>query len=147
MSANTSPIFPLTPYVASANLTAITACATRAPIASANLATNNIIQLTATSSNGLRIDKIQAQGASTSITAPTAAQLVQIWYFDGTTAWLQYEIPMTVITPSTTAVAFNGVYYPLNMVLPSTGQLYVSTTVTTTAATTAFVVTAWGGSY
>ncbi len=147
MGANNQPIFPGSPAVGNANLTAVSACTTRAPIATANLATNNLVQLVPTTTNGLRIDKIQVQAASSSITSATAAQLVQLWLYDGTTAWLIAEIAVTAITPSTTAAGFNGAYYPTNLVIPATYSLYVSTTVATTASTTALIVTAFGGDY
>ena len=152
MAANTSPIFPLTPYIVTADLTAATACTTRAPTVTASLAGANILPLTAVSTNGLRIDRIQVKGSSTSITAPTASQLVQIWDWDGTKAYLIDEIQVSLITPSTTAASFQGmnVYNssPTNtLVLPATHALYVSTTITTTASTTALIVTLFGGQY
>lgn len=147
MAANTNPVFPLTPYCKSASLAAVTACATRAPIATADLATNNLVELVGTSTNGRKIDRIQVQACSSSITAATAAQLVQLWEWDGTTAWLIDEIVVTSLTPSVSAVSYATSKSYTNLVLPSTHKLYVSTTVTTTASTTALQVTAFGGDY
>ncbi len=147
MAANVNAIVPIAPYVKSLSLAAVTANTTRAPTATADLAAANIFALTAASTNGLRIDKIQVQACSSVITAPTAAQVVTIWEWDGTTAWPIDEIPVTVVTPSTTAVAFSAYHVYTNLVLPPTHVLYASTTVTTTATTTALCVTAFGGTY
>lgn len=148
MAVTATPIFAQTPYVKSLTLAAQTACTTRAPTATASLAAANIISFVPTSTNGLRIDSFQVQACSSSITAPTAANLVQIWVWDATNAYLLLEIPITVQTPSTTSSAFTTTYTlatPLN--LPSTFALYASVTVTTTASTTALQVMAFGGAY
>jgi hypothetical protein len=145
MSANTSPIYPIAPYIGTASLTAVTACTTRAPLAVVDLASNNLVQLTQTTNNGVRIDKIQVQACSTSITAPTANQSVLIWLCDGVTAWVIDEIPVTATTPSTIASAFQLSRAYSILVLPSTHTLYTSTTVTTTASTTALAVIVFGG--
>lgn len=147
MAANIYPIFPGTPYAISASLTAATACTTRAPTATANLAAANIVALTGTSTNGRRIDKIQVQAASTSITAPTVAQVVGIWMWDGTTAYLIDEIEVAAVTPSTTTVAFVTSNSYTDLVLPAAFKLYMSTTITTTASTTALTVSVFGGDY
>lgn len=155
MAANTSPIYPLTPAAFFCNLTAVTACTTRAPTATASLAAANITVLvpagaaqTPASTAGTRIDKITVEGASSAITAPTAAQTVQIWWHDGTTAYQYDEIAVTVVTPSATGTAaFQGSKSYTNLVLPVGHALYASTTVTTTASTTALMVIANGGTY
>lgn len=147
MAANTKPVFPLTPYAAVANLSAVTACSTRGPTAAAGLAAANISVLVPTgSANGRKIDTIKVEASSTSITAPTAAQLVQLWLFDGTTAYLWKEIQVKLVTPSTSSPAFETEILA-NLVLPPTWGLYVSTTITTTAATTAITVQAFGGDF
>jgi hypothetical protein len=145
MAVTSTPVFAQTPYSVSVNLTAQTACTTRGPTATASLAGANIIQFVPTSTNGARIDYILVKAASTSITAATAANLVQIWNWDGTTAWLTDEIPVSAVTPSTTAAGFSTIYsYANGLYLPSTNRLYVSLTVTTTASTTALTATAFG---
>lgn len=146
MAAGTSTIFPASPYVVNASLAAVTACSTRAPTATASLAAANISILCPASTNGVRVDKIQVQACSSSITAPTVAQTVLIWEWDGTTAWVIDEIAVTAVTPSTTTAAFSTAK-SYNYALPSTHALYISTTVTTTAATTALQVTLYGGLY
>ena len=146
MTTTPTPVFAQTPSITSVTLAAQTACTTRAPTATASLAGANIIQFVNTSTNGLRIDSIKVQACSSSITAATAANIVQIWIWDGTTAWLNDEILVTAVTPSTTAAAFSTIYtYAQPLILPSTYKLYVSLTVTTTASTTALLVTANGG--
>ena len=150
MSANIYPIYPIAPYAVAASLSATTACATRAPVPVANLAANNIIQLVPANvgaGNGVRIDKIQVQGSSSSETAATTAGLVTIWMNDGTNAWVIDEIQMTGVTPSATTPSENKYHTYTNLVLPATYSLYVSTSVTTTASTNAISVQAFGGTY
>jgi hypothetical protein len=154
MAANVQAIYPLTPYFASTSLAAVTACTTRAPTGTASLAAANIVVLvpagasqTPASTAGTRIDKIQVQACSSSITAATAAQTVLVWWWDGTTAWVVDEIIVTLTAPTTTAVAFQGSKSYQNWTLPTGHALYVSTTITTTATTTALSVQAFGGTY
>jgi hypothetical protein len=52
-----------------------------------------------------------------------------------------------VVNPSFTTPAFNTFKNYTNLVIPSTFSLYASTTVTTTASTTALSVTTFGGAY
>ncbi len=147
---NFSPIYPLNPYAVTGSLAAVTACTTRAPTATASLAAANIsvlVPASAGNGNGVRIDRIQVQACSSSFTAATAAQTVLIWLWDGTTAWVIDEITVTLTTPSTTAKAFNTFNTYTNLLLPSTFALYISTSITTTASTTALQVTALGGAY
>lgn len=147
MAANVQPIFPVTPVASFADLTSITACTTRAPTATAGLAAANIIQLLDVSTNGQRVDTIRVKGASSSFTAATAAQTVTIWQWDGTKAWPIREILVTLTTPSTTVASFEGSATFTDLILPPTHKLYVSTSITTTAATTALIVEAVGGAY
>ena len=83
----------------------------------------------------------------TAVTA-NAANLVDIWMWDGTTAFMILEIAVTAVTPSTTSASFTTNYtFSAPLVLPAAFALYASTTVTTTAAGTALQVTAYGGAY
>lgn len=147
MAANQAPIYPIAPYAVNGTLAAVTACTTRAPTATASLAAANITILVPVSTNGVRIDKIQVQACSSAFTAATAAQTVLIWMWDGTNAYVVDEIPVVLTTPSTTAIAFNTSHSYTNLVLPATFALYMSTSVTTTASTTALSVQAFGGLY
>ena len=147
MPVTATPIFAQTPYVKSTSFAATTACTTRAPTVTASLAAANIFEICPVSTNGRRIDKITVNACSTSITAPTAAQLVGIWLWDGTTAYLIDEIVVALQTPSTTSPAFVGSKTYDTLILPAAFKLFASTTVTTTAATTALSVTVFGGDY
>ena len=148
MAVTSTPIFAQTPYAKTLTLAAQTACTTRAPTATASLAGANITAFVPTSTNGLRIDSIQVNAAGTSISTINAANIVGIWLWDGTTAFLIQEILVTAVTPSTTAAAFTTTYtFPAPLVMPAAFALYASTTVTTTAAGTALQVTAFGGAY
>jgi hypothetical protein len=112
------------------------------------LAGANITAFVPASTNGLRIDSIQVNNCGTGITTANAANLVGVWMWDGTTAFLIAEIAVTATTPSTTAAAFTTTYtFPQPLNLPAAFALYASTTVTTTAAGTALQVTAYGGAY
>jgi len=63
---------------------------------------------------------------------------------DGTTAYLIKEIITTLVTPSTTVASYNSGPVSLNVVLPPAFSLYVSTSITTTASTTALSISAFG---
>ena len=148
MPVTATPIFAQTPYAKTLTLAAQTACTTRAPTATASLAGANIIAFVPVSTNGLRIDSIQVNAVGTSISTANAANLVDIWMWDGTTAFMILEIAVTAVTPSTTAASFTTTYtFPAPLVLPAAFALYASTTVTTTAAGTALQVAAFGGAY
>jgi len=125
MAANTAPIFPLTPVIGIATLTSPTALTTRTNI----IGTTGLTQLTPTSTNGKKVPLITVQSTQTSV-----AGLLSIWLYNGTTSYLIDEIPITAVTPSTTAIAFSVQrYYETlwnsSIVLPPTYQLYVSVTV------------------
>ena len=63
------------------NGSAITACTTRAPTATALLAAANIsVALAAEANVDQKISKITVKASSSSFTAPTASQLVQVWH-------------------------------------------------------------------
>lgn len=148
MAVTSTPIFAQTPYAKTLTLVAQTACTTRAPTATASLAGANITAFVPVSTNGLRIDSIQVNAAGTGITTANAANLVDIWLWDGTTAFMILEVAVTAVTPGTVTAAFTTTYtFPAPLVLPAAFALYASTTVTTTAAGTALQVTAFGGAY
>ena len=148
MAVTSTPIFAQTPYAKTLTLAAQTAATTRAPTATASLAGANIVAFVPVSTNGLRIDSIQVNACGTGITTANAANLVDIWLWDGTTAFMILEIAVTAVTPSATAAAFTTTYtFPAPLILPAAFALYASTTVTTTAAGTALQVTAYGGAY
>jgi hypothetical protein len=148
MAVTSTPIFAQTPFIKSLTLAAQTACTTRGPTATASLAGANITAFVPVSTNGLRIDSIGVTAASTGISIASITNIVGIWAWDGTTAFLINEILTTVVTPSTTAVSFSGMLtYSQPLILPAAFALYASVSVTTTAAGAALVVTAYGGAY
>lgn len=148
MPVTPTPIFVQSPLIGYLDMSAQTACTTRGKTATASLAAANIVQLLNTTTNGCRIDSFQVNACSTSITAASAANLVQIWIWDGTNAQLYTEIAVSAITPSTTTAAFTTTVTLTNpLVLPSTYRLYASLTVTTTASTTALQCFCFGGNY
>jgi len=136
MAANITPIFPVTPIVGIATLTAATAITSRANITG----TTGLVQLTATSTNGTKVDAITIQAKGT-----TVANIIDVWIYNGTTSFLYAELAVTAITPSTTTVAFTSTTTFNNLVLPPTYQLYISEQVGTTSAD--FNVIAFGGQY
>ena len=140
-------VLPQAPIIYNLSLAAVTACATRAPTATASLAGANIFLLVPTTTNGVRIDKIIAKGCSNSITAATVAQTITIWEWDGVTAFPIDELLVTAVTPSTTVASYQGQVVYTNFVLPPTHALYASTSITTTAATTALCLSATGATY
>lgn len=143
-----SIITPQTPLIAAVSMAAVTACTTRAPTAVAAAPGANIFQIAGTiTSNGCRIDRIYVKSSSTSFVAASAAQTVSVWYSDGTNVWIFDEILITVVTPSTTVGSFQTFNNYTGLVLPSTGSIWVSTSITTTAATTAFDVIATGAAF
>jgi len=142
-----SVVLPQSAIVYNLSLAAVTACATRAPTATASLTGANIFLLVPATTNGVRIDKILAKGCSNSITAATVAQTITIWEWDGTTAFPIDELLVTAVTPSTTVASYQGQVVYTNFVLPSTHALYASTSITTTASTTALSLSALGALY
>lgn len=136
MAANTSPVFPLTPIIGIATLTAATAITSRANITG----TTGLVQLTATSTNGTKVDAITVTAKGTSV-----ANIISVWMYNGTTSYLFAEIPVTATTPSTTVSAFTSTTYFANLAVPPTYQLYISEQVGTTSAD--FNIYALGGQY
>lgn len=120
MPANTTPIFPLTPIVGIATLTSPSAITSRANITG----TTGLTQLTATSTNGTRIDAIQVKGKATN-----SASNVFIWVYNGTTSYLfdEIDLPATTAANTTDSVLFQRVYQ--SFVLPPTYQLFISVSV------------------
>ena len=145
MATSGNLVLAQTPYLVNLSLAAVTACTTRAPTATASLAAANIFLLVPASTNGCRIDQIRIKACSSAITAPTAAQMVTIWEWDGTNAYPIDEILVSIVTPAVSAtISFQILQQYQGLVLPLTHALYASTTVTTTAATTALCITAIG---
>lgn len=129
MPANTSPIFPVAPVVGIATLTTAAVITSRANI----VGTTGLTQLTATSTNGTRVDSITVTGKATTV----ASQLF-IWMYNGTTSFLYDEITVAAVTAGNTAPTFVLSKAYTNLTLPSTYQLYISETVQTDLNVMAF---------
>lgn len=129
MPANTKPIFPLAPIVGIATLTTATAITSRANITGVT----GLVQLTATSTNGTRVDAITVKGKGT-----TLASNVFIWIYNGTTSFLFDEFDVTAVTATNTTDSFTLTKSYNNLVLSPTFQLYISETVQTDINVLAF---------
>lgn len=95
MAANTSPIFVLTPVIASANVNA----------ANTNRdGTGTLVDLITAGLNGTRVDRLVFEAAVT-----TTAGVIRVFHYNGANSRLWKEILVTAITPSTTLAAFRWV--------------------------------------
>jgi hypothetical protein len=133
MAANISPIYPITPVIGIAKLTSATALTVRTDITG----TTGLLQLTATSTNGTRIDAITVKGKGT-----TLASNILIFIYDGTTSTIFDEIDVTAITAATTTDSFLITKTYDYLVVPPTYQLFIAQTVQTNVN-----VYAMGGQY
>lgn len=133
MSANTSPIFPLSPAIGIGSLNSATALTTRTPITG----TTGLTLCVPTSTNGTRVDYITVKGQGT-----TVASNVCVWIYNGTTSFLLDEFDVTAITAATTTDSFVLSRAYSNLTLPATYALYISETVVTN-----MTVFAFGGVY
>lgn len=133
MPANTAPIFALTPVVGIATLTSPTAVTSRANISG----TTNLTLLVNSDTNGTTVSTIVVTAKGN-----TAAGTVGIWLYDGSTSYLFDEIVVSAVTASTTVPSFTSSKDYSTLVLPSTVDLYVSSTIVQD-----FNIVALGGSY
>jgi hypothetical protein len=131
MAANTTPIVPISPIVGIGDTVAT--LTSRAKI----VGTTGITAVTATSTNGLRIDQVVVQ-----LAANSAAAIIFLWIYDGTNSFLFDEIPIAAVTASNTVPAAKVSRSYTNLVLPPTYRLYASTTIAQNTD-----VFALGGSY
>ena len=142
-----SIISPQAAFLKHCDMAAVTACTTRGPTATANLAAANIvIGLAGNGSADQKVSKIAIKADSTAFTSASVVAVYGIWHWDGTTAYLIDEIVTTVVTPSTTVVSFYGENVYDDLVIPATHALYFSVSITTAANTTATVVSIHGAS-
>jgi hypothetical protein len=138
-----SIITPQTPFVAFADLQAVTAVTTRATLSAA---TTLVAFSPFTNNNGKQINSITVKNTGTSVSTVNAAQLVLIYQYDNNSKyWLVDEIPITSVTPSTTAPSFYTQIFYSGWVIPASHLLYACTTVTTTVGGTGFIVSCRGG--
>ena len=133
MAANTSPIFPLTPIVATNSLVSATPITTGANITG----TAGLALLVPTSTNGTRVDNITVRAQGT-----TVASTVYIWINDGTTSRLFDQIDIAAVTATTTVDSAYVSRGYTALTLPPTYTVYISQTVATNVNVFAF-----GGTY
>jgi hypothetical protein len=133
MPANTLPIFPAAPVVGIASLVSATPVTSYANITG----TTGLVQLTATSAEGTRVDNIVVKAQGT-----TVSSTVSIWLNDGTTSRIFDEIDVPALVASTTVDSFVVSRGYTNLTLPPTFRLFVSQTVATNVNVFAF-----GGTY
>jgi hypothetical protein len=133
MAANISPIYPIIPVIGVATLTSATALTVRTNITG----TTGLLQLTATSTNGTRIDAITVKGQGT-----TLASNILIFIYNGTTSTIFDEIDVTAITAAATTDSFLITKTYDYLVVPPTYQLFIAQTVQTNVN-----VYAMGGQY
>ncbi len=94
--------------------------------------------------SGTRIDYIEIQGVATTVTS-----LINLFVYDGTNYILWQQVPVQVVTSSTTAPAFaaylssNGNANIMPLTLPTGYSLRAATSVTQTGVR----VTAYGGDF
>jgi hypothetical protein len=95
-------------------------------------------------SSGSRIDYIDIQGVAT-----TAVGLINLFIFDGTTYFLWQQIPVQVVTSSTTLPAFSVVLSSNSNanIMPLTIPTGFSLRATTSTAQTGVRVIAYGGDF
>lgn len=150
MAGNTAPIFPATPYTATADLSAASACTSRVPTATASMTASAVYGIalgTAAGTNGRRIDKITVKGCATAIGGATTAGSVIIWYDNATTSFPLTEILIPVVTPSASVASVEVSATFNNLILPSGHKLWASSTIAGAAAAHALCVFAFGGDY
>jgi hypothetical protein len=133
MPANTTPIFPAAPVVGIASLVSATPVTSYANITG----TTGLVQLTATSAEGTRVDNIVVKAQGT-----TVSSTVSIWLNDGTTSRIFDEIDVPALVASSTVDSFVVSRGYTNLTLPPTFRLFVSQTVATNVNVFAF-----GGTY
>lgn len=133
MAANTSPIFPLTPIVASGSLVSATPITTGTNITGVT----GLTALVPVSTNGTRVDNITVRAQGT-----TVASTVYIWINDGTTSRLFDMIDIAAITATTVVDSAYVSRGYTNLTLPPTYTVYISQTVATNVNVFAF-----GGTY
>lgn len=94
--------------------------------------------------SGTRIDYIEVMGVAT-----TAAGLINLFIYDGTTYHLWQQVPVIAVTTSTTGASFNATISSNGNanVMPLTLPTGYSLRATTTVAQTGVKVIAYGGDF
>ena len=130
MAANTTAIFPKTPVVGIATLTSATAITSRANITG----TTGLVQLTATATEGTRVDAITITGKGS-----TVASVLDIWLYNGTTSFYLTSMNIDLTTASTTVAPFTATRTFTTLGVPlGSSQIFVSQTIQTDVNVFAF---------
>jgi len=132
---STSAQYASTPKVGSANLTTADTSLT---------APTTVSTILTAGASGTRIDYIEVQGVAT-----TAAGLINLFIYDGTNYILWQQVPVNVVTSSTTAPAFSAVLSSNSNanVMPLTLPTGYSLRATASVAQTGVRVIAYGGDF
>jgi hypothetical protein len=132
---STSAQYASTPKFGSANLTTADTSLT---------APTTVGTIVTAGASGTRIDYIDVQGVAT-----TVAGLVNLFVFDGTNYILWQQVPVQVVTSSTTVPAFVSVLSSNSNsnIMPLTLPTGYSLRATTSVAQTGVRVTAYGGDF
>lgn len=129
MAANTSPIFPLTPNIGLAQVSA----------ANTNRdGTGTIVTVFTAGANGSRVEEAIIEGTGT-----TTAGVIRVFLHDGANMRLIDEILVPAITPSTTVAVYRATIPSLaGKIIPTGWTLRFSTHNAET-----FNIVVWGGNY
>lgn len=132
---STSAQYASTPRFGSANLTTADTSLT---------APSTVGTIVTAGASGTRIDYIDVQGVAT-----TVAGLVNLFVFDGTNYILWQQVPVQVVTSSTTVPAFSALLSSNGNanIMPLTLPTGYSLRATTSVAQTGVRVTAYGGDF
>ena len=116
MAASNLPIYPKTPAVGVANISAAVTGLTVT-------GTTGLTQVLAAGADGTRIDSVDVKA-----TATVTAGMVRLWLYSGSgNAQLFDEIPVAATTPSGTVPAFTATRHYQTLVIPTGYSLYAST--------------------
>ena len=132
---STSAQYASTPKVGSANLTTADTSLT---------APTTVGTIITAGASGTRIDYIDIQGVAT-----TVAGLINLFIYDGTTYILWQQVPIQVVTSSTTVPAYAAILSSNSNanIMPLTLPTGYSLRATTSVAQTGVRVTAYGGDF
>jgi hypothetical protein len=129
----TSPAFAATPHTSAALITG-----TETDLAVPTAA----VSVFAGGTNGSKIEEVVITAYFTTLVASTAAGLVYLWLYNGTTYFVWDVLVVAAITPSTTTAGFRLSKPYNNLFVPSGWTLYAGQSVAANASH--LIVTAQG---
>lgn len=149
MTANTSPIYPLTPNVSGVNVTA----ANTKSDGAGTIGTDLFKAFTA-GANGSWITKVRVQPTATAASTATTQTVVRFFLSSltsgttapGTDTWPLGELPLAAQTADSPTVGQIGVEYTLNVAIPA-GYTLLAATHHAPATNTGQSVVVFGGDY